>query len=990
MEGLLNPVSISYKSKDKKEDAILVEVPRAPRATTKPTFQASTPEEALEILKNEPDYQALTSTLRFLGKPNHDFNIASPSPVASQLVHALVAETLPNYWNVVYEPEEKTPKGGKQRENRHLPDLELLLKCLRSVTGLNAILLSLKRHVQLSKETKKTPGGPNLQDILVILLQVLSSLLKGDQSVERIWRAIWASSDPPQNQRTIWNEFLGLVGGGKILGTVAEAEDIVNDLSQKIGEKYWIADGSLYSSWLARNISNWAKSLPKDSANGWKCCSELLTKTFRLGYTEKTVNELLKSLLLQSQSDGARFTKLLSSLPTFEQRNLLYALLQIISKEHLSTAIITEADSSWWKSDAKVVSGAAGLIKSLVNNEEPRKAQLLSWLTSSTGAGVGEGIAIRRAVVTALAEGKSDMETVLEKSLQQLGDQLYIKHTPTMQQEVHTQVLLLAAGQVNRKSPLRLAMMMRSGAHLNVVTNRLGSSSSRVRFLGMVVGEALSALVDKGDKKMDFKVDEMSTAEAKWYKSLTTISDTIGSVDFLKSGIVAPPTLKNQPRPLKPVKKPAPFDGSSKIISIEEVDDDDEEEESDDDGLVPYAKPDSDPEDSDEDATNIIRDKSTVPVYIRDLITYLRDTDNYDRQKLGLQTAAPLIRRKANFGTEVSSHAEELATLLVGIQDKYDMDEFQDLRLQGMIAILVALPLKMGQWFSKTFFDGDYSISQRASVLTTLGLGAREIAGFSEEASSLTSSKPQPVPSFPSKTLPESMHKIYASSPSPAKRQLQSTPISTLTTQLSNTIIAPMAASQADKATGPNILKTRTFSSRMAVEAQWKKPTTNALAKVVADGFFFPLTGRFFIHLKARSNIAFDPFLLALFLKTIALLLHASGPNNMSLPQMTSEAWDLLLGLRTQATSDVGVLEGLLFAVMILVEVNSDKRGLVEGYGRQMLEMQGWVEGVFGRLQGVGGEEEEKVRVLAAGVLVRIRECVEKYQALLLGDLASF
>jgi len=60
---------------------------------------------------------------------------------------------------------------------------------------------------------------------------------------------------------------------------------------------------------------------------------------------------------------------------------------------------------------------------------------LLSWLTSSTGAGVGEGIAIRRAVVAALAEDKSDMETVLEKSLQQLGDQLYIKHTPTMQQE---------------------------------------------------------------------------------------------------------------------------------------------------------------------------------------------------------------------------------------------------------------------------------------------------------------------------------------------------------------------------------------------------------------------------------------------------------------------------------------------------------------------------------------------------------------------------
>jgi len=507
----------------------------------------------------------------------------------------------------------------------------------------------------------------------------------------------------------------------------------------------------------------------------------------------------------------------------------------------------------------------------------------------------------------------------------------------------------------------------------------------------MVVGEALSSLVDKGDKKMDFKVEEMSTAEAKWYKSLVNVSDTIGPLDYLKSGANTPTATKNQPRTSKPVKKPTLFNGSTKIISIEEVEDDDEEEDSDDDGLVPYAKPDSDPEDSDEDATNIVRNKPTAPVYIRDLITYLRDTDDYDRQKLGLQTAAPLIRRKANFGTEVSSHAEELATLLVGIQDKYDMDDFQDMRLQGMIAILIALPLKMGQWFSKTFFDGDYSISQRASVLTTLGLGAREIAGFPQEASSLTSSTPKPTPSFPSKTLPASMHKIYASPPSnQAKRQLTSTPISTLTTQLSNTMIAPMAADLADKATGPSILKTRTFSSRMSVESARAKPTTNALAKIVAEGFFFPLVGRFQIHAKSQSSIVFNPFLLALFLKTIALLVHAAGQNNMALPQMTAEMWDLLLSMRTRAQGDVGVMEGVLTGVLVLLEVNSDKRGMVEGFGRQMLEMQGWVEGVFGRLEGVRGEEEERVRLLAAGILVRIRECVEKYQALLLGDLASF
>ena len=103
---------------------------------------------------------------------------------------------------------------------------------------------------------------------------------------------------------------------------------------------------------------------------------------------------------------------------------------------------------------------------------------------------------------------------------------------------------------------------------------------------------------------------------------------------------------------------------------------------------------------------------------------------------------------------------------------------------------------------------------------------------------------------------------------------------------------------------------------------------------------------------------------------------------------MTSEFWDLLLSLRVQGVGDVTVVEALLFGFLTLLEVNEDKRGLVERHGRQLLETQEWVEGVFGRM-GRGGADE-RGRMLAAGVLVRIREVVEKYQALLMGDLVGF
>jgi len=309
------------------------------------------------------------------------------------------------------------------------------------------------------------------------------------------------------------------------------------------------------------------------------------------------------------------------------------------------------------------------------------------------------------------------------------------------------------------------------------------------------------------------------------------------------------------------------------------------------------------------------------------------------------------------------------------------MEEFQKSRLQGMIALLAAEPLKMGQWFSKTFYNGDYSMGQRASVLTTLGMAARELAGLGKEDAALTGANPKET-AFPSKRLPDRIHKIYA---------LETAPLNALSTQLEKTMIQPMAASAADQIIGPNALKVRTFSSRMAVEKKRQKPIPNALAKVVAEGFFFPLTGRWRTHLQTygENSSHTEPFLLAHLLKTLSLILHASGSSTLSLPQMTAEFWDLLLSLRPRAT-DASVLEALLFAFLTLLDINeNDQRRLAGEHAKELLETQGWVENVFERIGG-GSEEGDRIRMLAAGVLLRTREVVEKYQRLLMGDMVDY
>lgn len=103
---------------------------------------------------------------------------------------------------------------------------------------------------------------------------------------------------------------------------------------------------------------------------------------------------------------------------------------------------------------------------------------------------------------------------------------------------------------------------------------------------------------------------------------------------------------------------------------------------------------------------------------------------------------------------------------------------------------------------------------------------------------------------------------------------------------------------------------------------------------------------------------------------------------------MTSEFWDLLLSLRSNG-DDSTVLEALLFAFLTLLDINEDKRRLAEDHAKELLETQQWTEHVFEMVKG-GSEEGDRLRMLAASVLVRTREVVEKYQRLLMGDMVDY
>lgn len=293
MDGLLSPVSTSYTSKS---DDLILEV-RKPETIT-PTAKsslahASSPEEALEILKNEPSHETLLHTLTYLNKETSSFDIRTPDPLASQLIQVLVSEIVPTFWNVLSEAS-KDERRSKKKTKSGKSHVDVLIDCLRSVPALSAINLNLKQLIQLLKSKQKQLGGKNsAEESLKSVLQLTEVLLRGESLVQDIWRNITRTSSTDLSRKALWNELLTLLGG-KLVGIVAEAEVVHQTTSKEARIKTWLSDNVQYAKWIAQNISAWTNNLPASDAAGTKAVGELLSKSFRLGHTGKAVQSALQ------------------------------------------------------------------------------------------------------------------------------------------------------------------------------------------------------------------------------------------------------------------------------------------------------------------------------------------------------------------------------------------------------------------------------------------------------------------------------------------------------------------------------------------------------------------------------------------------------------------------------------------------------------------------------------------------------------------------
>lgn len=273
MDELLRPVSRTYVKSEEAAEPLLRKAQASSKAASVPNFKPTSLEDIVEALNHEPDYDTLISALKLVtkgGPLGEHFNIGVPGPKAARIIQTLVTEIVPNYWAIL---KESSSEGEAS-------DLPLLLDSLRSLAGLNAILLRLRT---LTQEQRSQTTDVKRSDVLLnlrITLELLCEILAGNDSASRLWTNTSATSDP-MKQRILSKDFVNVIAGGRTISFSAEAESLISPQTE--GQIIWVADGVDYTKWLTRNIISWSNRA--ESPLEKKLVADLLSKALRLGYS---------------------------------------------------------------------------------------------------------------------------------------------------------------------------------------------------------------------------------------------------------------------------------------------------------------------------------------------------------------------------------------------------------------------------------------------------------------------------------------------------------------------------------------------------------------------------------------------------------------------------------------------------------------------------------------------------------------------------------
>ncbi|KAK7204073.1 telomere length regulation protein-domain-containing protein [Myxozyma melibiosi] len=892
---------------------------------------------AIARLKRVDSLDALLPLLTELRKLSA--SLALPSSESMQILSHLLSVTIPEYYEAL-------------KEYRRESGIKSLHEVMASVAGLGAIVSVLA--VRIAK-VKQRPTDEVEQSTLRLLLLFLSDIMRPG-----IVCTLRAQIRESTKESLYWQEISALFVGSKIVATVAEAFSVLRENSRLINESWiWMADGERFTEFLAVE----AVRLHEANAVEMPRLAKFSSRAMALGYPDHFLEIIISRENFQVAID-------LST--TFHSVDLIAFTKHLL--RHVQFRFLDRLDPDNDANAAKCVAAIGMLLVQLTPpSQENHVMKLLQ-------GGVG-GLLLQRAVVCwLLFHGLH--EEVFENTLRQWGDKVVIKNQQITRQEAQTDILFLIIPHLTLPY---IKQITQSTAFIEGISNRLGAMSPKLRYMGMALGMALNAR-DENSPRLNFDEVEGFASEYERWRRLLEINDATAMDENWWDDLSVPQVGTDREILTSESDVQISQEHSQRVTG--DSDDEEIEDVEDTEGFMPYSLVDDGSEDSDDDPT-LRNEKVRPPVYMIDLIAYFNETDEskgLQKHKIALAHAARIILRKSGFGQELAVTSKELAQIMCGLRNNYGLDNFDQQKMNAMIALCVTSPETVGAVYAENVSFGDYSLQERLMMLSSIALASLHLSGKSTYNFDISAED-----LFPSKMLPASAHSRFATEKDFAQdwhkvglgyidRELRTIKAGSLRASVGNAIERADMGKSGEVFVSRKLLAERERqsgggSSSSVVRAIQK----NSVAPIAGSAFFFPLSMRWKYFTSSITRNSFGEMLVAHYIKTMAIVLNCSYPSATDIFDMSAE----LMAIVSTVRRDVGeptVLEAVLTAVLVVMDVN-EERVLVDAFSKHLLELKDYLDVSWERI----GEED--VRNLAAGVLVKISELVSKWQRRMMGDI---
>lgn len=497
---------------------------------------------------------------------------------------------------------------------------------------------------------------------------------------------------------------------------------------------------------------------------------------------------------------------------------------------------------------------------------------------------------------------------VLKELLETWGCSSAVRHTPLEQQCYISKAILVCLAHLGEPElqDIRdelLASMMAG------VKCRLDSSLPPVRRLGMIVAEVISSRIHPEGPllKFQYEDDEMS----RELLALAT-PEPVGDCSSVSRGPSPAPADTEPPveMPEKAVESDVP--PTQPQGSDSELDSDDE--------FIPY----------DMSGDRELK-SSKEPLYIRDCVEALTTSEDMEHWEASLKGLEGLVYRSPTATREVSV---ELAKVLLHLEEKTCVAEFEQLRQSALVAVTVTDPEQVAKYLTSQFYGLNYSLRQRMDILDVLVLAAQAL-----------------------------------SRPKSLQRRSQHGSL------VPGTMCSPaLAVSQTGNVAAPDWQvvveerirsKTRRFSKGCPQRELSGVP--NEFSSV-AGYFFFPLLQHFDRPLVTFDLLGDDQLVLGRLTHTLASLMYLAVNTTVAVP-MGKALLEFVWALRFHV--DIYVRRGLLSAVSsVLLSVPTER--LLGDLPDELLEARSWLADVAEK------DVDEDCRELAVRALLLLERLKDK------------